>query len=120
MWRNRKTDQKLFSVFNFPRSKTQLASVGFLLFLPLRPVSFWPLPPGAPLAPRKAEPRFKVDSATVANASPQRRFRTRPAYTKTATRLVTDSDSVREVGRDPSPWRQRSDGGKHRCGISMS
>lgn len=101
--------------FNFPRSKTQLAGVGFLLFLPLRCVSFWPLPPGAPLAPR-----FKDDSATVANASPQRRFRILPGCTTATTRPVTNSGSVTDVGRDPLPRRERSDGGKDQRGISMS
>lgn len=88
-------DGSVFSVFNFFRPKTQLASVGFLLFLALRSVSFWPLPPGAPLALRRVEPRFKDDSVTVASASLQRRLRTHPRCATTISRLVTNSDSVK-------------------------
>lgn len=94
-----KTRIKQFSsVFNFFRSKMQLASVVFLLFLALRSVSFWPQPPGAPLALRRVEPRFKDDSATVASASRQRRLRMHPRCAMTISRLVTNSDSVGERG----------------------
>lgn len=81
----KKKIKTISTFFRFLRSKTQLANVGFLLFLPLRLVPFWPLPSSAPLAPRKEEPRFKDDSVTVANVSLQRRFRTHPGCTETVT-----------------------------------